>query len=490
MTQELIQKSNFKDFLQSCFHEVYPQKTFYKEKYINVLLDTLECVTKNSLKKNNKKYSKKESNNLNNLNRVIINLPPRCMKSFIITISWTAWLLGIDPTIQLIVASYSNALSIKHSIDTRNIILSHWYKKLFPNTILSHEQNTKIKFKTTQHGFRLATSVGAYITGEGADILIADDPISPSQINSFKLREKNISWFENTFLTRLNNFAKSSVIVVMHRLHEDDLINHLSTKKSAEEISIWKVISFPFISEKDTYFYSQINKNKLLCTLKKGEVLLKSMYSEKDIDFLKYNVGSHTFRTQYQQNPVSLKNSLLKYEWVMRYKSIHIKEYESGNIIMSCDTASSNTGDYNAIVKILSINNKYYIIDVVRIQCSYIDFKNLLINICNKESPNTLIIENKSSGSMLIEEIKNKCPHVPTIKFTPKECKMTRFLQTLSFFEAGDIFFPYNANWLADFENEIFLFPNTQNDDQVDALSQFFLWLKNKKNNVVSTRML
>lgn len=485
MSQNFAKNLNFKSFLQSCFNEIYPQKTFYKEKYIIILLDALECITKNILK------NKKKNNGSYGMNRVIINLPPRCMKSFIISISWTAWLLGIDPTIQLIVASYSNALSIKHSIDTRNIISSHWYKKLFPNTILSHEQNTKIKFKTTQHGFRLATSVGAYITGEGADILIADDPISPSQVNSYKLREKNIIWFENTFLTRLNNFTKSSVIVVMHRLHEDDLTNYLSTKKDIESKKIWEIISFPLISEKDRYFYSYNKKNdKLLCVINKGEILLDKVYSNKDVEFLKHSIGSHTFMTQYQQQPISLKNSLLKYEWVMRYSTIPNTEYEAGRIIMSCDTASSETGDYNAIVKILSIKHRYYIIDVIRTQCSYIDFKNLLINICNKESPDILIIENKSSGGMLIEEVRNKCPHVPTVKFVPKECKNTRFLNTLSFFEAGNIFFPYHANWLADFENEIFSFPNTKNDDQVDALSQFFLWIKNKKNNVVSTRML
>ena len=107
---------------------------------------------------------------------MIINIPPRNLKSICVSVAWPAWILGNDPSKRIIVASYCEALSIKHSLDCKLVMNSKWYKKLFPNTKISRSMNTKKKFVTTKNGFRLATSVGGYVTGEGADVLIIDDP--------------------------------------------------------------------------------------------------------------------------------------------------------------------------------------------------------------------------------------------------------------------------------------------------------------------------
>jgi len=143
------------------------------------------------------------------------------LKSVCISVAWPAWLLAHDPTKRILAASYSQTLSVKHWLDCRFVLSSDWYNQIFPKTTLSKNHNQKSKFLTTLNGFRFATSVGGSVTSEGGDFLILDAPHNPSHINSPKLRIKAIEWFDQTFLTRLNDKSKGAVIVVMQRLHAE-----------------------------------------------------------------------------------------------------------------------------------------------------------------------------------------------------------------------------------------------------------------------------
>ncbi|MGX6960722.1 MAG: hypothetical protein ACIPMY_05910 [Rickettsia endosymbiont of Pentastiridius leporinus] len=204
-----ILRQDFPSFIIKAFNTINPGAEYYPSKHINIISDYLTAVQNGDI------------------NRLIINIPPRSLKSICVSVAWTAFLLGIDPTKRIMVASYSQILSIKHSLDCRFILNSDWYKELFPNTILSKTHNQKSKFLTTANGFRFATSIGGSVTGEGGDVLIIDDPHNPTQIHSYKLRRKAIDWFEQTFVSRLNNRNKGAIILVMQRLHSDDLAGYL-----------------------------------------------------------------------------------------------------------------------------------------------------------------------------------------------------------------------------------------------------------------------
>ena len=155
-------RRDLKSFIYKVFHTINPGMQFHNAWYIDHIAKHLEEI------------STKASQ------RLIINIPPRCLKSISISVAWPAWLLGIAPNKRIIVASYSQILSTKHSLDCRAVLQSHWYKEIFPGTIISQCQ--KNKFTTTEFGFRIATSIGGSITGEGADILIVDDPHNPTYI--------------------------------------------------------------------------------------------------------------------------------------------------------------------------------------------------------------------------------------------------------------------------------------------------------------------
>jgi len=139
---------DFLAFTEQVFATVSPGVQYEDNWHIHCIAEHLQAVERSEIK------------------RLIINMPPRSMKSIECTIAWTAWLMGKNPSTQIIAASYSQALSTKHNVDTRLVLQSDWYKAAFPNTIIAADQNEKQKFQTTARGHRIATSVGGSATGE------------------------------------------------------------------------------------------------------------------------------------------------------------------------------------------------------------------------------------------------------------------------------------------------------------------------------------
>src|SRR3954469_13699946 len=148
-----------------------------------------------------------------------------------------AWLMGHDPTRKIIVASYSDELARKLSRDFRAVVESDWYRRCFPDMVLG-KKNTEIEITTTENGYRYATSTGGTLTGRGAGILILDDPIKAVDAESDVARSKNNEWFDSTFFSRLDDKEHGSIILVMQRLHEDDLSGHLIEKGGFDVIAL------------------------------------------------------------------------------------------------------------------------------------------------------------------------------------------------------------------------------------------------------------
>src|SRR5271166_5270440 len=150
---QTVLRNDFASFIERSFYELNPQANFVPGLYIELLAATLEkCRTGET-------------------NRLIINLPPRTLKSHAATVAFSAWLLGHEPTSQIICASYGQDLADKHARDCRTLVGSDFYRRLFPQTVLSEAKQSVNDFMTTQQGFRMATSVGGVLTGRGADII-------------------------------------------------------------------------------------------------------------------------------------------------------------------------------------------------------------------------------------------------------------------------------------------------------------------------------
>lgn len=243
------------------------------------------------------------------ITRLIINLPPRMLKSTLVSVAWPAWLLGHDPGVRIMTASYAQSLAVKHSMDCRTVMQAAWYRRVFPETCLSAEQNEKAKFATTAGGYRLATSVGGAATGEGGTILIVDDPLNARQAAQPLTRAAANRWFDQTFVTRLDDKRAGAIVVVMQRLHSEDLSGYLLAKGG------WEHVCLPAIAPVKTVVAFGDCRHERAA----GEVLHAAREPLALLERTKRELGSAAFNAQYQQAPVMEEGALVKPGWFGRF---------------------------------------------------------------------------------------------------------------------------------------------------------------------------
>ncbi len=217
-------RHDFVSFLERSFYELNPSTKLLMAPYIELMASRLEDCRHGRVK------------------RLIINIPPRNLKSHCASIAFPAWLLGHDPSLQIICASYGQDLADKLALDTKKVMASSWYQEIFP-TRLAADKTSVSDFMTTARGGRMATSVGGVLTGRGADFIIIDDPMKPEDALSTTRRDGANNWYDSTAGSRLNDKNDGCIIVIMQRLHQDDLVGHLVAQGG------WTVVSFPAIAE-------------------------------------------------------------------------------------------------------------------------------------------------------------------------------------------------------------------------------------------------
>jgi hypothetical protein len=233
---EVILRQDLASFIERAFAELNPGTEFLLSPYIELLASTLEDCRSGRIR------------------RLIVNLPPRSLKSQTVSVAFVAWLLGHEPSKQIICASYNQDLADKHARDTRTLATSPFYRSLFPRTILAPDRTAVSDFATTMQGFRMATSVGGTLTGRGADVIILDDIMKPEEALSETLRNKANEWYSNSLFSRLNDKDSGLIIVVMQRLHQQDLVGQLIERDD------WARLLLPAIAvEDERYEYSRFD---------------------------------------------------------------------------------------------------------------------------------------------------------------------------------------------------------------------------------------
>lgn len=401
------------------------------------------------------------------IRKLIINMPPRCLKSNTVTVAFPAWVLGQDPSERFLCSAYSSKLSTKHSVDTRLIIQSAWYRALFPKTLITYDQNEKMKFQTTERGHRIATSVGGTAIGEGGNFLISDDPINPKMAMSEVERESTNEWMDQSWSTRKNDPETSVEIIVMQRLHTNDPTGHILAEESD-----WEHLVLPQVAEKkQTIVFPRSGR---IHFRKEGELLHPERISEATVEGYKKRLGSYGFAAQQQQRPSPLGGGIVKLLWFERYKTAPLKE--NCFIRLSFDTANKDKeqNDPSVCGIWLTNQNGHHLVDVWKERVLYPDLKRTAIALIHKWNPNEVLIEDKASGQQLIQDLKREMAHFAIIPMEPGGIdKITRMSNESPLIEAGGVWLPEQAPWLFDYEQEIIHFPNAPNDDQVDMTSQF-----------------
>jgi predicted phage terminase large subunit-like protein len=401
--------------------------------------------------------------------RLIINLPPRMLKSTIVSVAWPAWLLGHAPATRIMAACYAQSLSIKHSTDCRVVMQAPWYRALFPNTQLADDQNEKDKFATTRRGYRRAVSVGGAAIGDGGNVMIIDDPLNPLQATHYHQRRAVNEWFDHTWATRLDDKQRGAMVLVMQRLHPEDLTGYLLEKGG------WEHLCLPAIAPE----HSMIQLGSFSHARAQGAVLHEAREPAWVLERLKADLGSANFNAQYQQMPQAQTGEIVHAHWFVRIADVQVAEGE--RCVQSWDTGikAGDSNDPSACATFVVRDGVHVLVDMLSVRLEYPELKRAIINHAARFAPEAILMEDKGSGQSLLQDLRRETD-LPVIACMPDADKVTRLLRVTPLMEAGKMALPRFAPWLAAFEAELFQFPDTAHDDQVDAVSQYLNWIRKK----------
>ena len=456
---EAALREDLSSFIQKAFQVVSPADTYKHNWHIDLIADQLERCYRGEIK------------------RLIITVPPRSLKSICASAAFPAWVLGKDPSRKIICASYSSELASKLARDCRAVMDTEWCRRVFPGTRLN--LNAELNLETTQRGVRYATSVGGTLTGIGGNIVIIDDPLKSEDALSAARRETVKQWYDGTLYSRLNNKAEDVIIMIMQRLHMDDLVAHVLEKEE------WVHLNLPAIAETDQAF--RLGGGQVI-ERREGDVLHPGHEPRPVLDAIKSTIGSFKFAAQYQQNQVPAGGNLIQFDWFPFYDALPSRQ-PGDRVVQSWDTATKTgeLNDYSVCVTVHIQGNEFYILDVLRERLIYPDLKRKVIDHALAFKAKTILVEDSASGTSLIQDISQmKIVGLPKpIAIRPEGEKAMRMSAQSSKIEAGQVFLPERASWIDEFRTEILAFPYGRYDDQVDALSQLLNWIDWRRRNRV-----
>ena len=458
--QSLLQamlREDLLSFTAKCFATLNPSQVLTRQWYLEAIAWKLELVRRGIIK------------------RLIIAVPPRHLKSIMASVAFPAWLLGRDPSLRIVCASYAADLADKFALDSRAILTSHWYREAFPSTRISREKNAVSDFMTTARGGRLTTSVGGSLTGRGGDILIFDDPMKPADALSTAKRQSACDWFDNTAYSRLDDKQNGAIIVVMQRVHQEDLVGHLLGKGDD-----WDMLTLPSIAEVDETIAIGPGRYH---HRRAGELLQPQREPLHVLEALKRTIGHYNFSAQYQQAPIPIEGEIIKWGWFRRYDTAPQRKGHA-QVVQSWDTASKGgeLNDYSVCTTWLAKGQDYYLLDVFRKKLLYPELRRAVIEQSERWQPSAILIEDKASGTALSQDFRPgelKGCYKP-IPIDPESDKLTRAAAQSLAIENGQVFLPAEAPWLADLHAEIVQFPNARHDDQIDSMSQYLGWIRKR----------
>jgi predicted phage terminase large subunit-like protein len=441
---DAILRRDFESFLRRCLMTLNPGSPYLPNWHIAAIAYQLERVRRGEI------------------TRLIINLPPRHLKSLTVSVAFPAFLLGHEPRHRIFAISYGSELSSKHASDFRSIVESPWYQRAFYKMRIARSLEDEVS--TTARGFRRSTSVYGTLTGLGGDIFIIDDPQKPVDAQSDVQRNRLNQWVSNTLMSRLDSKEKGIIIVVMQRVHLNDLSGYLTESEG------WTVLSLPAIAEQDETIAIGDNGFHLR---RAGEALHPELESLESLKELQRRIGPDVFAAQYQQSPVPPGGAMIRREWLRYYPEPPEQTY-SATIIQSWDTAAKDgaQNDWSVCTTWLVSDDHYYLLDLTRGRYDYPTLKATAIALAQKYRPHYVLIEDASTGTALAQEL-TRVYFGGAVELVPIERdKIGRLYVNQAKFAAGLVLFPKEAPYMPELLAELLTFPHGKTDDQVDSISQ------------------
>lgn len=451
---ELCRRSLF-EFIKKTWSIVEPKVEFVSNWHIEEICGVLEAITRGDI------------------TRCIVNVPPGTMKSLLILVFWPAWEWANDPTLRYLTASYASSRTIDANIKVRNIVQSEWYQKHF-DVKLTSDQNAKELFRTSEKGERLATSVDGEGTGIHPDRIIIDDPISADAGQSDEKRKGANDWFDQTISTR-GITRRVRLLLVMQRLHQQDLTGHILGKMYAIP-GLWKHVCFPMEYEVSREPSDSEPKgftpDPLDRRTEEGELLWPTLFPREVVNQLKLDLGPHNAAGQLQQRPTARGGGLFKRAW---FEVVDV--LPKGKTTLECrgwDTgATEGAGDPTCGVLLAEVDGVVYVRDMVMDQLGPSGSDELILNTAKADGRYVAQREEKepgASGKNVISAHAKMLRGYDYEGITVSKDKVTRARPFRSQCEARNVKLvrgPWNNTYLQALED----FPTGTMDHPVDASS-------------------
>jgi predicted phage terminase large subunit-like protein len=396
---------------------------------------------------------------------IVINIPFRSTKSLLVTVMFPVWAWIKNPKFRFITASYSADLSIEHATRSRDIINSDWFKDRWADIFhIKKDQNLKARYENNFLGVRRATSVGGTVTGQGGDFLLVDDPVSPQHAASEIERENANEWYRTTFYSRLNNPLTGVRIVIMQRIHDNDLSGFLLSNGNSR--LKYKHICIPAELSDDL-------KPKILKdNYDENGLFWSDRFSRDILDDYKQALGSYGYAGQLMQTPTPLNSGMIRSDWFKIDQYKHTTEQTTVDFVIDPAYTANEKNDPSALLAYTFKDNKWQIIDCVNV---YKEFPELVKFIPQWVAKNgytnrsRVYVEPKASGKSIVQTLKKETGLNVREDKPPSKDKVARVQDISASLETGRVSL-LKGDWNEEFLQQLIKFPSAKHDDMVDCL--------------------
>jgi predicted phage terminase large subunit-like protein len=466
------------EFLRGAWQVVEPGKEYVHGWHIDAICEHLEAVTRGEIR------------------NLIINIPPRHMKSLAVSVFWPTWVWTWWPESRWLFSSYADTLATRDSLKCRRIIQSQWYQSQWGDVFsFTSDQNQKTRFENSKMGYRVASGVGGMSTGEGGDFIVVDDPLKAIDASSAAMRESVIEWWDQSMSTRLNNPQRSGKVIVMQRLHENDLTGYLLEKMQADG-EHYEHLSLPAEYEPTQHVTSIGWTDPRTQT---NELLWPDRFSTESIGNLKRALGSYGSAGQLQQRPSPAEGGLLKRTWwrfwipkganvtpvttrqadgtLFEHPQMELPE-SFDEVAQSWDMTFKDTkgSDFVAGGVWGKKDADKFMLDLSHGRMDITATIAAVQKLTHKwPDAHLKIIEDKANGPAVISMLRSKVPGL--VAYDPKSNKEGRVNAVAPQIESGNVYLPHPAlvGWVDAMIDECAAFPNGANDDRVDQMTQILI---------------
>ncbi len=477
--RELAKKS-LAAYIRQAWHVVEPSNVYIHGWHIEAISEHLEAATRGEIR------------------NLIINIPPRHAKSLLCCVFWPTWVWATKPETRWLFSSYGENLAIRDSLKCRRIIQSPWYQQNFGEAFsLTGDQNQKTRFDNDKTGYRIATSVGGMGTGEGGDFIVVDDPLKQADAHSLPARESVTDWWDNTMSTRGNNPDRVVKVVIMQRLHEQDLTGHLLERMRADG-GQYEHLCLPARYETTDRVTSIGWRDP---RTEPGQLLWPERFTPSALASLERDMDSYAVAGQLQQRPSPDAGGIFK-KWYWRYwkpegvtlppiaveivdektKTVTLTEVEAvdlpdqfDEVMQSWDCAfkDSQKSDFVAGQVWARTSADRYLLDYYKDRADIIETMAQIERFTAKwPKAYAKLIEDKANGPAVMQILGRKVSGL--IPVEPEGGKIVRAHAASPAVESGNVYLPHPALylWVNGFIDSCAGFPNMANDDDVDAFTQ------------------